>query len=164
MPDFIHVTTNTFFDRKGIIAATDRKTNKVLSSTGAFSRKSMQRGMRYRKKSSNPGDYPSAHKPTAYLRERILFGFDVESRSLIAGPDKLNRSDRDVLASGRTVPQLINEGGVVLRKQTYDKTTKKFRPIRRARRHTYRARPFVALTLPVAAKKLAENMEKIELK
>lgn len=163
MADFIHVTTKMFFDRAKVVEAMDRKTNKVLSSTGAFSRKTMQRGMRRRKKISNPGEYPSAHG-NALLREKIFFGFDEGSRSLIVGPAKLDRTDKEVLAAGKTVPQLLNEGGTILRKQTYDSKAKKFRPIKRARRHVYRPRPFVELTLPIAAKKLADNMEKIEFK
>jgi hypothetical protein len=143
----------------------DKKTEKVLSATGAFTRTAMQRGMRRRKSASKPGDYPSAHG-NSLLRDRILFGFDVGTESLIVGPDKLDSTDREVAAAGKTVPELINFGGTVTRKAIYDPKTKQIRRIRhnqRPRQWVYRPRPFVALTLPIAAKKLADNMERFEL-
>lgn len=164
MAEFIFVQTKTFFDKPRIVAAMDEKTLKVLRITGGQCRKAMQHGMRYRKKPSAPGDYPSAHKPNALLRQRIHFGFDEESRSLIIGPDKLNRTDREVAAAGKTVPQLVNEGGTILRKRTFDKKKKRWRHTNRARRQHYRERPFVNLTTDYGAERLAKNMENIAFK
>lgn len=156
-----------FFDRAGVQAAMDKKTTRVLSATGAFSRKAMQRGMRYRKSASQPGDYPSARRGNAMLRDRILFGFDVGTESLIVGPAKLDSQDKEVAAAGKTVPELINFGGTITRKAIYDPQKKQIRRIRanqRPRRWRYRPRPFVELTLPIAAAKLRDNMEKFDLK
>lgn len=164
---FQFVVKDMFFDRVKVLEAMDKKVARVLSSTGAFSRTAMQRGMRYRKKASEPGVYPSARRGNSLLRDRILFGFDSGSKSLIVGPSKLDSQDKEVAAAGKTVPELINFGGTITRHAIYDPLKKEVRRIRkgqRPRRWVYRPRPFVTLTLPIAAKKLADNMEKFDLK
>lgn len=163
MADFFHVSLDMFFDRAKVIDAMDRKTHRVLSSTGAFGRSVMQRGMRYRKKASTPGDYPSARRGNALLRDGIFFGYNASAREVVVGPRLLDRTDSDVAAMGKTVPQLINEGGVVSRRMVYDAKKKQMRRTNRPLRWRYRPRPFVDLTLPKAAAKLAENMEKFDL-
>jgi len=164
---FQFVVKSMFFDRARVLDAMDKKTQRVLGSTGAFAQTAMQRGMRHRKSASQPGDYPSARRGIAMLRDKILFGYDMGTKSLIVGPSKLESQDKEVAASGKTVPELINFGGVVMRRQIYDPKTKQIHRIRknqRTRRWVYRPRPFVQLTLPIAAKKLADNMEKFDLK
>jgi hypothetical protein len=157
---YINVTTKMFFDKPGVVAAMSRKTQRVLSSTGAFTRQTMKRGMRKRKGVSAIGDYPSAHG-NSLLRSLIYFGYDDATQSVVIGPT-LIRNDSSIL-SNVTVPQLINEGGTIQRRV--------FRRRKNSRlsgyvteTQRYRPRPFVALTTPVAAKKLADNMAKFELK
>jgi hypothetical protein len=163
----IHVSLDMFFDRQGVITRMDAKTNKVLSSAGAFSRTVMQRGMRKRKKISSPGEYPSAHQ-NPLLREKVRFGFTGNFhdalKGVVIGPALLDSPDKEVAASGKTVPELINEGGVVMRRMVYDRNKKELRRTRQPIRWKYRARPFVDLTMPKAAAKLAENMEKFDFR
>lgn len=177
----VHVSLDMFFDLPGIIAKMDKKTERVLSSTGAFAMSVMQRGMRYRKSASKPGDYPSARqgrvkkksdlKPgemngNSLLRAKIRFGFESSTKSLIVGPALLDSTDSEVAAAGKTVPELINFGGTIQRRQIYDPKTKQIRYLRRGQkpvRWRYRPRPFVELTKPIAIRKLAENMEKFKL-
>lgn len=155
-----------FFDRVRVLDAMDAKTNKVGGATGAFGRRVMQRGMRYRKSASNPGDYPSARRGNAMLRDRILFGYDIKTKDIVIGPAKLDSQDKEVAAAGKTVPELINFGGTITRHAIYDPTTKQIRRIRhnqRPRRWRYRPRPFTSLTLPIVVEKWKENMEKFNL-
>ncbi len=162
-----HVSLDMFFDRAGIIAKMDEKTNKVLSNTGAFARTVMQRGMKYRKSPSPVGGYPSAHRGNPLLREKIRFGYDEATKSVVIGPALLDKTDKEVAAAGKTVPELINYGGVVMRRKVYDPKLKQIRHLHRTQKPIpwhYGARPFAELTLPIASKKLAENMEKFDLK
>ncbi len=154
MADLINVTTKMFFDRDKVVNAMDRKTHQCLSSAGAFARTVMKRGMRRRKKISQPGEYPSAH--AGQLRDLIYFGFDGNTKTAVIGP-KLY-SGKDTAQRNKTIPQLINEGGTVVRairqkNGTLKRVTQQYQP-----------RPFVGLTAPIAAAKLAENMEKFDLK
>ena len=164
MADFINVTTKMFFDRAKVIAAMDNKTARVLGSTGAFTWRAMKQGMRYRKSASKPGDYPSARRGNALLRDRVLFGYAISAGELVVGPSLLDRTDKEVAAVGKTVPQLINEGGAVVRRRVWDPKKKESRYTKRSFVWRYRARPFIALTMPAAAKKLADNMERLELR
>jgi hypothetical protein len=160
--NYINVTTKMFFDKPGVVAAMSAKTHRVLSSTGAFARTVMQRGMRRRKGVSAPGDYPSAHG-NSLLRDLLYFGFDASAQGVVVGPTLIGRNRRGaIVESGKTIPQLINEGGAVVRKSTIRGRGR--RAIDKINRYAYRARPFVTLTLPKAAAKLAENMKKFELK
>lgn len=163
----IHVSVDMFFSVERIIASMDKKTRRVLSSTGAYTRTVMKRRMKYSKKVSAPGHYPSARKANSLLRDKILFGYDLASKELVVGPTLLNGSDHEVAAAGFTVPQFINVGGVVLRRKIWDAKKKQIRRIRSSQpavAWTYRPRPFVSLTLPVAVEQLEKNMAKFELK
>jgi len=163
---YINVTTKMFFDRAGIIAAMTDKSRKCLSSALAFGRQVMKRGMRRRKGVSAVGDYPSAHK-NSLLRDFIFFGLDVKTLSGVVGPTLLHRGgsgmDREIVSGAKTVPELINEGGIVIRHRAMGRG-RTFRRVGTAQKQIYKPRPFVALTLPKTAAKLADNMAKFPLR
>ncbi len=152
MAEMLSVTPKIFFDRKTVVDAVGRKNARVLSQTGAFARTVMKRGMRKRKKVSDPGEFPSSH--AGHLRNLIFFGYDAAKKSVVIGPTLFKDK-----VGGKTIPQLINEGGNAAIDVTDRKTGKKTR-----RSVTYRPRPFVALTAKVAIPKFRENMAKIPLK
>lgn len=163
---FQFVVKSMFFDRVKVLDAMDKKMNRVGGATGAFGRKVMQRGMRYRKSASEPGDYPSARRGNSLLRDKILFGYDIRTKDLVIGPARLDTQDKEVSAAGKTVPELINFGGTVTRHAIYDPEKKQIRRIRktqRPRRWRYRPRPFITLTLPIVVEKWKENVEKYDL-
>jgi hypothetical protein len=145
------VSSKVFFDKPGILQRMDRKTARVLSSTGAFTRTVMKRGMRKRKKIGGPGEFPSAHD--GRLRNLIFFSHEPSTKSVVVGP-LIFQSKRQVATGGKTGAQLLNEGGTAVRRRLVGRRAAR-RMVRR-----YRPRPFVALTRPTAAKKLMENMER----
>lgn len=101
------VTKGMFIDRQKVLNRLDAKRASVLGRTGAFTRKSMQRSMRYHTKSgkpSKPGKPPRARRAYPLLRQRIAFGVDGDE--VITGP-LVRRSTTSV-----KVPRLLNEGGV----------------------------------------------------
>lgn len=159
MAGLINVTTKMFFDRVKVANAMERKENRCLSSAGAFGRTVMRRGMRRRKRISAPGEYPSAH--AGQLKELIYFGFEPSTKSVVIGPTFF-RKDREAIGATKTVPQLINEGGTVFRQRKVGRGANR-RLVGGVVRQLYRPRPFVALTLPKTAAKLAQNMEKFDL-
>jgi hypothetical protein len=146
-----------FFDRKKVTDAMDRKSKKCLSSAGAFGRTFMKRGMRKRKGVSAVGAFPSSH--SGELRDLIYFVYDAASKGVVIGP-KLFKKGRDTTGS-KTIPQLVNEGGAVSRVAAVGRGGNSKR---KRVKQVYKPRPFVALTQPVAAAKLVENMAKFDFK
>jgi hypothetical protein len=147
------VSSKVLFDKSAILARMDRKTARALLSTGAFTRTVMKRGMRKRKKISQPGEFPSAHD--GRLRNLIFFAHEPSSKSVVVGP-LIFQSKRQTPTGGKTGAQLLNEGGTAVRRRLGGRRVAK-RIVR-----GYRPRPFVALTRPTAAKKLMENMERFK--
>jgi hypothetical protein len=105
--------TKFFFDKQGkqrIFKGVDEATSKNLSRSGALMRGTMRRLMRRRKKASQPGQPPSAHTKSKQfprgplLKERIDHIFDVSTKSMVVGPDKLGNS---------TAPSTLDQGGMV---------------------------------------------------
>ena len=156
MAKMFSVDKRIFFDKPGIISRMTRKTRRVLSATGAYARGVMKKGMRYRKATSQPGDYPSAHKGNPLLRQLIFFGADIATGSVVIGPILFKPS-----GEAKTIPQLINEGGTVVRPRKFVVKGRQPKRIEGKATLTYQPRPFVELTLPIAAGRLVTNMEKI---
>lgn len=98
----LHQAKQWFFDRAGVLAALDRPMKKILSRFGAFVRRRAQTSMRVRRRSSPPGQPPSAH--TRLLRDHIYFGFDPAARSVVIGPVRLGRLPG-------TAPAALETGG-----------------------------------------------------
>jgi len=103
---------HVFFDRKKVIDRTDRTTRRVLSRFGAFVRQTARRSIRKRKRISQPGKPPSSH--VGLLKRRIFFGFDRDKQSVVVGPAPINQRSP---YPGVTVPELLEEGGRVRRRE-----------------------------------------------
>lgn len=112
-----------FFDKDAIGRAVGAATQANLSRQGAFIRRRMQSSIRYREKSSKPGEPPSGHRAsnfkrtttnkktgvsktreTSPLKELIFFGYDPSTRSVVIGPAKFG-------TGGGVVPRTLEKGG-----------------------------------------------------
>jgi hypothetical protein len=162
--DPIKVVQKTFFDRPKVISAIGRKNAAVLARTGGFARKVMQRGMRRSARVSAPQAFPHAHggRGNSLLRDLIFFGYEDRLRSVVIGPVLVN-PDHSILSGKKRVPRLVNEGGVIRRRVSEVSRSGRNRVVKIVTQR-YRPRPFVKLTMPFAAKALADNMAKVAFK
>jgi hypothetical protein len=108
-----------FFDAPRVLAATDRATNIYLGRAGGFVKVTASRSMRRRKKSSAPGDPPSAHEGT--LKERLFYAYESDRRSVVIGPEKTNQVffDGDGRPVRGTVPEILERGGSIHIRQVF---------------------------------------------
>jgi len=150
MPQLLSAQLIGQLDLPKLAKAMDRKERKVLFRTAAYARTTMKRGMRRRKNASAPGGFPSAH--AGQLRDMIAFAVDIPSGTAVVGPAAFGQQPSWLPSGISTVPQLLNEGGTVRRMVKGKNRTFKYEP-----------RPFVKLANELAAKRLADNMEKIPL-
>lgn len=137
-----------FFDRPQVINALEKAERRVLSRTGAYGRLAMRHSFKKGKKRGDPepGKPPRYHvHPNAGLRT-VLYAFDPARGSVIIGPLLYGGSKWTEWAwgrrlsfedmGGRTVPQLLDEGGEKLKTIQY-KSGHTY-----SRTMTYRAFPF----------------------
>lgn len=127
MSDAIEAVKRTFFDRAAVQDAVDRGTVRALSKMGAYHRRAQKSLVRYRKKVSQPGKPPSAHRSERFtrtktnrkgetktqsqspFRELIFFGYDPNTKSVVSGPAKFFKSQ----AAGKPATETLEEGGMV---------------------------------------------------
>lgn len=120
------VTKQMFFDRQEVLAAIDTSAKKVLSKFGAFVRTGARHSIRKAKGASKPGQPPHSH--VGLLRDKIVFGYDTEARSVVIGPLPLR--------SMGTIPPLLEYGGRAVRSVKVGKR-------RQNKTVTYAPRPFM---------------------
>ena len=121
------VTKQMFFDSKAVTSAVDKASRRVLSRFGAYVRTTARHSIRSRKATSRPGKPPSSH--TGLLRRFTYFGYDRQRRSVVIGPQRLNRKAGDA-------PAALEHGGV-------STVVEGLRHRRRKRRVRIAARPFM---------------------
>lgn len=146
---------------RNLFAAQQRKERVALFRTGGFTAKRMRDRMRRGGKSnivSKPGEYPRHHGIGRQGLRATRFDVDLQRATVIAGVIKgsqtpprntisrsrngvIRRSSRPV---GKTVPELVNEGGtsilgIVLENGTVEEFAVHYQP-----------RPYTALTQPAA--------------
>ena len=121
------VTKQMFFDSKAVTSAADRATRRVLSRFGAYVRTTARHSIRKRRATSRPGKPPSSH--TGLLRRFIYFGYDRGRKSVVIGPQRLNRKAGDA-------PAALEHGGV-------STIVEGLRHRRKKRRVRIAARPFM---------------------
>lgn len=114
-PEFnIHASAkDLFFDRARVINAISAENHKRLAKAGAFIRRRARTAiLRRRKRTSRPGEPPSVYSRDTFATLRnILFFLSKDWESVVVGPRvvpsrRLRRSNR------RTVPELLEKGGV----------------------------------------------------
>lgn len=108
-----------FFDAAALKKEVSAHTLKNLGGLGSLARTIMQRSIRYRKKSSNPGEPPAAHRASGLsrektvkgvtkrqqvspLRELIFFALDPATNSMVVGPVKFGSTG---------APRTLEHGG-----------------------------------------------------
>lgn len=98
--------TRMFFDRKAVTSRVDKATRRVLSKFGSFVRTTARRSIRSRKQKepSLPGQPPISR--TGLLKRFIFFAFDPRNRSVVIGPERLDRKGRG------DAPSLLEHGGI----------------------------------------------------
>lgn len=89
-----------FFDKPQVDAAVERGAKRALSRFGAYVRTRARSSIRTRKRASRPGQPPSNH--TGDLKKRIYFGYDSQTKSVVAGP----------LPYHKGVAHIIEYGGI----------------------------------------------------
>lgn len=99
-----------FVDSNTLLAKIDGAKRKNLSLSGAILRRSAQESMRYRRKPSEPGQPPSAHKEGRgpLLRKRLFFAFEPSTESVVVGPEALAGSKVEA-------PEVMEHGGTLER-------------------------------------------------
>jgi len=104
----VKAARGNFFDRPGVLSATDRTTRKNLSKFGAFLRAAIRTRLKYGEDISQPGGSPVIHKTMSRpgkvsaktgktgkpqsvspLRELVFFAYDESRKSVVVGPARL---------------------------------------------------------------------------
>jgi hypothetical protein len=147
-----------FFDRLPVQKMMADHERRALSRIGAFIRRRARSSIRRRKRTSSPGQPPSAHSTDKVATlKNILFGYDSSKKSVVVGPVLLNQFNHDWIAGvgSISIPELMEHGGVltISEKSTDDGKTWWRRNQRRRipspgerwrrRRAKYRARPYM---------------------
>lgn len=141
-----------FFDRDAVINRLSRYERQVLTRTGAAGRTIIRNKIRRAPKSksgqarSKESIYPRYHGSSKLGLRQILFFYSPQRKSVVIGPFRYNPSGwsrRDRYGHrfvtnpvGKTVPQLLNEGGHAKRKDEWPSGVTKSRRVR------YRRFPF----------------------
>lgn len=97
------------FAPQELIRRNDARKKKILYKEGAYARTFMQRIMRYRKRASQPGEPPSAHKDSKrgpLLRKLINFRVDESAGSVVIGPPRVGNNPQ-------ATPRVLDAGGRV---------------------------------------------------
>lgn len=152
----LELRAQTFLDRRPVMSALEQKYRTVMARLGGFARTTMQRMMRHKLGPSKPGKPPNAHRDhggnDGTLRRLIEFGYDVDKKELVVGPHRIDSPT--IPLEGKTVPQLLNEGGsAFIRSYGGKSVLAEFAP-----------RPYVEPTLTKAMTKLADLIRTIPLR
>lgn len=100
-------------EKDKVLAHARRKRDRALFILGAYTKRAIQRSMRYSNKPSQPGQPPRAHKKRSagpLLRQLTDFQVDKRRGRVVIGPKKFRALSQP---SGKPVPQVLNEGGRV---------------------------------------------------
>lgn len=118
----VYVTKQFFFDRPHILRALGKKEHAAMSKIGAYGRtimRSMMKPARINSPHSRPGEPPRT-QVTGLIRRMIRFGYHPFYHKGIVGPTKINVRPRKMRpAGGKTIPQLLDEGGFARAKEHF---------------------------------------------
>lgn len=107
----LNVAKRNFFDRGLVVRAVDAATRAELATFGSLVMQRIRWMFKSRKSSAAAGQPPTAWQDE--LRKLTVFAFDTQNKSLVVGPTLLNGRQPYHIP----VPQLLNEGGTVVRKR-----------------------------------------------
>lgn len=131
-----------FFDRPAVLKAMDKARVRSFAIAGGFIRQTARRSMRRRKTASPPGSPPSAR--SGELRDRLYFGYDKSTDSVVVGPEGFR---------GSGVPALHERGGTIRRKRRRGSRRPGGSSVEETITVTYPPRPFMDPALHVAIAK-----------
>lgn len=127
MFDFgVKLNKDMFFDRAAVKNALRKTNRRFVEKAGIYVKNTAQRSMRYRKKASQPGMPPSAHRkdekhPHGPLLKIKLFSFyDPYRETAIVGPQALRQSKNPV-------PAILEFGGTAIVKTRHGPPKRKRR-------------------------------------
>jgi hypothetical protein len=108
MPLYVFAAVReSFFDSEAVAAKLAAGKRRAFSRMGAFVRTRARQSIRRRRKSSPPGQPPSAHSGEIKL---IFFAWDDASQSVVAGPIPFRGKSGQ---AGGVVPRVLEFGGDV---------------------------------------------------
>lgn len=130
------------------------KKKKVLFKTGGYGRSYIKQRIRRRKSVSPPGGYPYSHTFANTGFKDLHFA--VENGETVTIGHRLYRQRSSVIPIGKTVPQIINEGGRarIASRGSDGSSTRHVR---------MRARPFRGLAFPAIARFAFAAMDQIPI-
>lgn len=115
------ISTKVIVESQKVLNRIAAKERRVLIRTGSYGRGVERRIFRRRKKKSQPGNPPHAHAPGGGGLKAVLYAVNKSDLSVAIGPQKFptrpgRPNKRGVRKTtrplGKTVPQMLNEGGV----------------------------------------------------
>jgi hypothetical protein len=108
----VNVSMTMFFDRAHVVARLHKNERRAMIQIGAYARGAMKKMMR---KSSSRTPHAAPGKPPRWssklLRDRIFFSYNPFRHSVIVGPEYKNIKGYMRPKGGKTIPQLLDEGG-----------------------------------------------------
>lgn len=105
----IKAINKVVIDHRGVMLRVRAKRNRVLYQTGAYTRTSESRRIRTRKKKSKPGQGPT--NQTRRLKSGVKFTVDELEGTVVAGITPNTGKSNSTPLGGKTIPQLIDQGG-----------------------------------------------------
>ena len=108
----LHGSVNYFFDRANVKAQLTAKERAAMSKIGAYMRRTMRSIMR---PSTKPNPHSMPGQPPRHsaglIRKSIDFHYSPWRHSVIVGPGLIS-TNSEVKPIGKTIPQLLDEGGL----------------------------------------------------
>jgi hypothetical protein len=102
----IEAVAKSFFDREAVQKALGQKLARGLSRFGSYVMTGARGRIRKRKKPSKPGASPTNW--TGALKQNIVFAADLERKSVVIGPIRINGR------STGTAPSILEHGGSIV--------------------------------------------------
>lgn len=146
------------FDAPGVVRPVDGYRASVSAEAGLVASEFMRQGMRRVSPgtpASPPGGFPYAR--SGKIRDRIGWSVGTDGEVLV-GPELATPPTGYDLSGGKTIPQILNEGGRIrIRRRVVGNN------IQRPRTLIVRPRPYVDLTLEFVAQRLPAIAEQTPL-
>jgi len=131
-----------FFDRAEVIKKVDKKNASAMKFIGGFTRKTARNSIKKTTSTTltSPPGKPVRSRTGIYKRT-IFFEYDDRKETVIIGPKRLPRLSK--VRSGKTTPQLLEEGGRATAKKDLFRRVRARKVKRRRRRGEAKRKKFV---------------------
>ncbi|MEM8864558.1 MAG: hypothetical protein AAGF31_03325 [Planctomycetota bacterium] len=105
----LRATSKIVVEHQKVLKRVRQKRNRVLYRTGGYLRTSQRRRIRNRKRPSKPGEGPTNRQ--GRLKAGIKFDVDEFEGTVVAGITPNATASGAKALAGKTIPQVIDEGG-----------------------------------------------------